>query len=486
MKMVKSLLLGSAAGLVAVAGAQAADLPVKAKPVEYVKVCSLYGAGYYYMPGTDICLKLGGYVRYQYTLNPGNSISGGPLNGTGGLHNRTVEGIDAHRTRAVVTVDTRQQTAYGTLRTYILLGFQQDSTSAASTSPSVYMTRGFLQIAGFTFGKATSFFDIYPNASFSYNAGFNFTGDTGDAGQMVAAYTAQFGNGVSATISAEQSRRGATVFTTGAAWGLGAVPTANNWSSGATVGNSAFPDIVANLRVDQAWGSVLIAGALHDASGGYYGTHQGLGHPDNELGWAITGGFVFNLPMIAAGDRFAAQAVYTEGATRYLASTRSGAGQVGFDGGLGFGWFTDGVYGGTATTGLNQVELTTGWSAIAAFEHFWTPALRTSVYGSYINISHNANAATLICASAFGTTPAAGCNPDWSAWTLGSRTQWEPIRGLIMGVDVIYQRLESARPDGTGLVTVLAATNGLTAGTYAVRDQDAWSGTFRIQRDFLP
>ena len=62
MKMVKSLLLGSAAGLVAVAGAQAADLPVKAKPVEYVKVCSAYGAGFYYIPGTDICLRVGGYV----------------------------------------------------------------------------------------------------------------------------------------------------------------------------------------------------------------------------------------------------------------------------------------------------------------------------------------------------------------------------------------------------------------------------------------
>ena len=57
MKTVKSLLLlGSAAGLVAVSAGQAADLPVKAKPVEYVKVCSLYGAGFYYMPGTDICL----------------------------------------------------------------------------------------------------------------------------------------------------------------------------------------------------------------------------------------------------------------------------------------------------------------------------------------------------------------------------------------------------------------------------------------------
>ncbi|MFX8354893.1 porin, partial [Acinetobacter baumannii] len=62
MKLVKSLLLGSAAGLIAVGGAQAADLPVKAKAVEYVKICSLYGAGFYYIPGTDTCIKLGGYL----------------------------------------------------------------------------------------------------------------------------------------------------------------------------------------------------------------------------------------------------------------------------------------------------------------------------------------------------------------------------------------------------------------------------------------
>jgi hypothetical protein len=58
MKNFKSLILGSAAGVLAVAGAQAADLPVKAKPAEYVKVCSAYGAGFYYIPGTDICLRI--------------------------------------------------------------------------------------------------------------------------------------------------------------------------------------------------------------------------------------------------------------------------------------------------------------------------------------------------------------------------------------------------------------------------------------------
>ena len=72
MKMIKSLILGSAAGLVAMSGAQAADLPVKAKAVEYVRICSLYGAGFYYIPGTDTCIKLAGYLRADITFNGSN------------------------------------------------------------------------------------------------------------------------------------------------------------------------------------------------------------------------------------------------------------------------------------------------------------------------------------------------------------------------------------------------------------------------------
>src|SRR3984893_17068654 len=84
MKMVKSLILGSAAGLLAMSGAQAADLPVKAKAVEYVRICSLYGAGFFYIPGTDTCIKLGGYVRADLTYNGG--IYDGPFwNGEGGI-----------------------------------------------------------------------------------------------------------------------------------------------------------------------------------------------------------------------------------------------------------------------------------------------------------------------------------------------------------------------------------------------------------------
>ncbi|MCJ2005750.1 porin, partial [Methylobacterium sp. J-092] len=66
MTLLKSTLLASAAGFAAVAGTQAADLPVKkAAPIEYVRVCSAYGAGFFYIPGTDTCLRLSGRARFD-------------------------------------------------------------------------------------------------------------------------------------------------------------------------------------------------------------------------------------------------------------------------------------------------------------------------------------------------------------------------------------------------------------------------------------
>ena len=92
MKMVKSLLLGSAAGLVAVAGAQAADLPVKAKPVQYVKICSLYGVGFYYIPGTDMCIKIGGWVRAEYGWGQNGNFAWGWANAN--VNNRATNNSD--------------------------------------------------------------------------------------------------------------------------------------------------------------------------------------------------------------------------------------------------------------------------------------------------------------------------------------------------------------------------------------------------------
>src|SRR6202012_3589942 len=129
MKMVKSLLLGSAAGLVAVTAGQAADLPVKAKPVEYVKVCSLYGAGFYYMPGTDICLKIGGYVRAEISDYTNGSLTAGALQSN--LNNRVTNDLTA-RARGYITADARNQTEYGTVRSYIAVGLASGDIGTAT------------------------------------------------------------------------------------------------------------------------------------------------------------------------------------------------------------------------------------------------------------------------------------------------------------------------------------------------------------------
>src|SRR5262245_33628240 len=215
MKMVRSLLLGSAAGFVAVAGAQAADMPVKAKPVEYVKICTLYGAGFYYLPGTDICVKHGAYVRAQYYYGFGANLTNGPMVGAAGQNTifKDLPNDTVFRARFVYTLDARTQTEYGTLRAYALIGATTDSpqNEIAGNAAALYATRGFIQFAGFTLGRASSFYDIFSNAANSYFA--LWSSDTGDSGQNVAAYTFQFGNGFSATISAEDPRRAGVVNT---------------------------------------------------------------------------------------------------------------------------------------------------------------------------------------------------------------------------------------------------------------------------------
>ena len=205
MKMVKSLLLGSAAGLVAVTAGQAADLPVKAKPVEYVKVCSLYGAGFYYMPGTDMCIKIGGWVRVEATWGNNNgNMTWGPWAGQENVRNTSNFVV---RERGYITADAREQTAYGTARAYIDVGLSDSAIGESGGGQGTFSSnRAFLQWAGITAGLTQSFYDFYSAAASAYRAAFMPIEDTGDGGQWVAAYTAQLGNGLSATISAEDRR----------------------------------------------------------------------------------------------------------------------------------------------------------------------------------------------------------------------------------------------------------------------------------------
>src|SRR5215216_3647588 len=211
MKMVKSLLLGSAAGLVAVAGAQAADLPVKAKPVEYVKICSIYGAGFFYIPGTDTCIKIGGWVRAEYALGETGNSHSQFYSGGGGRNNRIDSSDSRFRARTVLSLDVRTQTEYGTVRAYNRFGFTHDTTT--TSTGFLYTERAFIQIAGFTFGKTQSYFDFVGGAV-CYGCGYGgHLSQFGAGGTLVAAYSATLGNGLTATIALEdQTQRRSAIW----------------------------------------------------------------------------------------------------------------------------------------------------------------------------------------------------------------------------------------------------------------------------------
>src|SRR5262245_24024327 len=387
MKMVNSLLLGSAAGLVAVSGTQAADLPVKAKPVQYVKICSLYGEGFYYIPGTEICLKIGGYVRADYGWNVAGS--GQPhYSGANGAQDRTVNPYSS-RSRAHFNFDSRTQTAYGTLRTYVAVHIENRDINSVTVSPS----RAFIQWAGFTFGHTKSFTDVPGTpAGDSFRSLFQNQNisDTAANGTNQIAYTWELGNGMTLSLGADERRTKA----------LANASTANIFAVGSNpataFGPYQHPTPWVNFAVNQAWGRFGVSAIFNKVNATYYtgttavtgcpppaqpGTTQ-CGYPDDKWGWAVLSGIDIKAPWAGPGDHFGGYFNYGVGATGYSAGNNNASpGIFGAGNTIALGFITDAVY-----VNGGQLDLTTAWAAGVGYEHFWLPNLSTTVYGTYSQV----------------------------------------------------------------------------------------------------
>ena len=511
MKLAKSLILGSAAALVAVGGAQAADLPVKAKAVEYVKVCSLYGPGFYYIPGTDTCIKLGGYVRADVVVN-GNSVYGPNTNGASGANNRFTNGY-TWRSREDFNIDTRTATEYGVVRTYFdaVFTWTSDTYTGQGNGSSVYSAIGssaapnnagsgnvaagavgvyyaFIQFAGFTMSKAVSQFAApwngYPGNN--YDALVGGVSTTNGINQFT--YTAQFGNGVSLALSAQDQ----------VAYMQAGV---NNLGVGGAYGSSDYagtiaPDFVAALKVDQAWGIFQASIAAHDNHAAYYGGTELTGHPDDKWGWA--GALALSIKNIPTGpgDTINIQGVYTDGATRYnIQELASGLGSIAIYGGsnlpgvyqsVGFGTAPDTVFG----PGGQQQSIKT-WGFRGAYTHNWDPYWNTSLYGAYAAVMYNDTAKSLICGvggvggtfrTAFGGgAGVTNCNPDYNIGQIGLITRWTPVKNLTFSADVTYVHLDQKY---AGTITTSSAGIGKPVATYELKDQDTVQMLFRAQRNW--
>lgn len=117
MRVLQAVLLASTAGFLAADTAAAAERHAKAQSADDVRHCGAFGPGFHYVPGTDACIKVGGWARAE--AGGGSGVNWGALNGN--PNNRT-SGNAAVGARGYVTTDVREQTEYGTVRAYLSVG----------------------------------------------------------------------------------------------------------------------------------------------------------------------------------------------------------------------------------------------------------------------------------------------------------------------------------------------------------------------------
>jgi len=242
---IKSLLLGSAAALIAVSGARAADAVVVAEPepAEYVRICDVYGAGYFYIPGTETCLRVGGYIRYDAGFGHVGSFDGAK---TVDRLNGKTQDTWYKNARFTLKTWTGQETELGTLKTYTETRFNFGTGGALSTAGNKGASLNFawIQLGGLRIGRDESAFD-----TFTGYAG-NVIQDTlvpyGGFDTNLISYTFDAGNGFSAVVSLEQGS---------GAFSLVSRP-GDTWVLDDNTIDSYAPHVVIGAKYTQGWGGI--------------------------------------------------------------------------------------------------------------------------------------------------------------------------------------------------------------------------------------
>lgn len=367
------MLLGALAAL----GASAA-LAAEPPPIADARVrqCTAQGKGFAYIPGTDTCLRIGGFVEFEAYYNS---------------YNQQPQQNDRTYTIATASLvaDARTATDYGVLRSYMDLRFLWRTANEFSDGPNsseispYYM---YLQFAGFTLGHQQSFFDFYANA----NIYGTDTGTVGDQTRLnMAAYTFEMGQGFNATLSLEDP-----------AARMAGIYASNPTFAGAVLDyqvQGTMPELVAVFGQTGSWGQFQLSGALHQVVGSWDGLQD-----TQTFGYALQAGVMFNLPFIAAGDSLYLQAAYANGATSYLGIQD---------------WTGDFPAPDAFLTAGGNLSLVSGWGATAQLLHNWTPAWSTVVFGGYAAFDFNDALAQTTYGTTGGTNYNIGANLNWMPGT---------------------------------------------------------------------
>lgn len=438
----KSLLLGAAAGIAAVGAAQAADLPMtKGEAVEYVKVCTEFGPGFFYIPGSDTCLKIGGEIRADYRVFGGTGFSRDD--------NRSAFG-----TQGRIWFDARTQTDWGLLRSYFQINAsgRTASVTGLGTQNKFEVDKAFIQFGGLTAGYAHSFFGFYDN-DYGNTIWAPYYAESSTVNLL--AYTAQFGGGFQATLSIEDGRdhRSSSQF-----GDIVIAGTRYNYRQG----GQQFPDIVGQLRLDQSWGGLAVQAALHQNRSGenYLVDTNGDGILDttvnnphkSKVGWAVGATALIKIPVIEEGH-FIVEGQYANGATHYLGSGNTISGTA------------DYYLAPVGTTGV-QGKAGKGWSIVAELGGNITPVLNANLVGSYIDTKYD---------NSYG----AGA-PDFGIkeYTIAGNLTYTIVKGLTVGLEVAYTREQRDN------LQVVGGTAEAPTVSYVDDKRNVWQAGVRLKRKF--
>jgi hypothetical protein len=368
--MSRHLVLASAVLLAIGASARAQE------PVEYVRICDAFGTGgFFYIPGTDTCLKLGGYVRAESHWVDGDPALGAEFD------NWTT------RVRGNMDLDARTETGIGLVRSYISLqmtvgptfGDDEDSSTDpnySGTEPE--LAEAYVQItndwATFTAGHLASFFDFF--GSHGYGTRVIIDDNTGEQTLFAWTFAPASVSGLSFTLAAEDPASGG-----------------RRLNDGDDYEGQEFPDGIANLRLEQSWGTVQVMGALrhiNDVNGDGLGFAAGAG-----LSVKLPGEWVFD-----------AQGGYSEGALAYITYDPGGIGDF---------------------TGPTGDDTNSAWMLRGGLTGPVASNISIWLDGSYTHAEQQ-TAGIL----------------EYDFWAAQIGGAWEPATGLTMGPEFAYNVLDYA------------------------------------------
>jgi opacity protein-like surface antigen len=418
----KGLVLG-AAGLFAVTGAQAADLPPAPHPVDYVRICDAFGSGFFYIPGTDSCLRLRGRLRVEGRIRYQDEDQPVALQGNWGNRNSSPLFF---RARGYWGWDHRTNTDIGLVRAFFRGFIDKDTGDGGGTS--LHMDYAFIQIGGLTVG----FSDLVIEPVWSgYTLEHSFSHPGFEDETVIAQYVYSFGNGFSV---------GAVILD----------PSTGSFGTtlqSAGYGGLRIPSAGAAITYDGTIGTFRLAGIVQDIR-----PAPAVG-ADHDIGWGVAGSADVGIPF-GTNTRFGINAQYADGIVKWLHDDLGGGG---------FGPLTT-DFGVNAING--NTETTQGWSVGAGVTTQIFDRTTFNISGGYTTIENDVNLG-------FGATLAnvaggVSAYDEVSWWEVAANVQYQLTSNLVITLEGHYRDLSvDAVP-----------------GAVAIADSDAFTTILRAQLDF--